>query len=71
MIFQELTDFLDKVEHGEYGIWMVNCENDGSQEYPIKMQYVNYGEAEVAFERAVYSFSDEHSEYEIITMEPL
>lgn len=42
-MFQELTGFIERLDSEEHGNWVIDKENDGSQEHPIQMPYVNYG----------------------------
>ena len=59
-MFQELTGFIERLDSEEHGNWVIDKENDGSQEHPIQMPYVNYGREAIAFKDAVYKFVDEH-----------
>lgn len=42
-MFQELTDFIERLDSEENGNWVIDKENDGSPEHSIQMPYVNYG----------------------------
>ena len=64
-MFQELTGFIERLDSEEHGNWVIDKENDGSQEHPIQMPYVNYGREAIAFKDAVYKFVDEHPEYDM------
>lgn len=64
-MFQELTDFIERLNGEEHGNWVIDKENDGSPEHPIQMPYVNYGREAITFEDAVYKFVDVHPEYDM------
>ena len=35
-MFQKLTDFIERMDNEEHGTWVINRENDGSPEHPIR-----------------------------------
>lgn len=64
-MYEKLTALLPDLIPGEYGHWVVDCENDGSLEHPIHMPYVSYGKVMSDLLRVVYDFVDQHPEMEL------
>ena len=63
--FQSLTKYISLISKDDIGAWVIDRENDGSMEHPIHFPFVNYSEMVDQFVEDVYSFSDEHPEFEL------
>ena len=61
-MYEKLTVFLPKLQNDQFGLWHTDKENDGSAEHPIHLPFVDYSKIVCEFEKAVYSFVDEHEE---------
>lgn len=65
-MFESLTRYLSDLDKAEgYGDWIVDRESKGTMDDPIQMPYVDYGRVVVDVEQAIYSFVDEHPEFEL------
>ena len=65
-MFESLTKHLSAIEKAEgFGNWVVDRESKGTKDNPTQMPYVNYGMTVTDVEQAVYTFVDEHPEYEL------
>lgn len=60
--YKSLTDFLPKLEGGNYGDWIIDHENDGTPEHPIHMPFVHYHQAVEDLVEAIYRCVDEHED---------
>lgn len=63
-MFEELTALLPKLQNN-YGKWIVDRENDGTQEHPIQFPFVAYTKMVKEFTDKVYRFVDEHKDLEL------
>ena len=41
-MYENLTKYLDKFTGTEFGTWIVDKKNDGTQEHPLEFPFVNY-----------------------------
>ena len=64
-MFEELVGLIDKIKDDSIGEWIVDKENDGTSEHPIQMPFVAYSRVVTQFEQAVYSFEEDHPEFEL------
>lgn len=66
LVFESLTKHLPAIEKAEgIGNWVVDRDSKGTMDDPIQMPYVNYGRTVMDVEQAIYTFVDEHPEYEL------
>ncbi len=61
-MYENLTKYLDKFTGTEFGTWIVDKKNDGTQEHPLEFPFVNYSRVVDQFIHNVYSFVDNHEE---------
>ena len=64
-MYQTLTDYLPEIESDVFGKWIVDKDNDGTPENPIQMPYVEYSQVVKRFIHDIYSFQENHPEYEL------
>lgn len=64
-IYKTLTAYLPKLEADNFGKWIIDSESKGTLENPIKMPYVSYSRMARHFTDDVYTFADEHREYDL------
>ena len=64
-MFESLMCFIPNIRSTEIGKWIVDRENDGSPEHPIRLPYVSYDRVVSDFVQAVYRFVDEHKAMEL------
>ena len=64
-MFEDLVGLIDKIRDDSIGEWIVDKENDGTSEHPIRMPFVAYSRVVKQFEYAVYSFAEGHPEFEL------
>lgn len=70
-IFNELTVFIDKFYNIEYGRWIIDNKNDGSQEHPMQIPYTRYADSVYDFIDAVYTFQSNHPELNLTHYEEI
>ena len=63
--FESLTKYISSIPKDDIGTWVIDRENDGTKEHPIHFPFVNYSEMVDHFVADVYSFHDEHPEFEL------
>lgn len=63
-VFSELIDLIPSITQENYGNWIIDRENDGSEEHPIQMPYVSYSAPIENFIDTLYRFCESHPEYE-------
>ena len=64
-MFETLTAFLPRLQSSKYGKWIIDRENDGSPDHPIRFPFVAYDKTVIDFEKTAYRFVDEHKEMEL------
>ena len=64
-MYETLTSLLPRMQTADYGEWVIDRENDGSPEHPIKLPFVVYGRVVSDLEKAIYRFIDEHKEMKL------
>lgn len=64
-MFEKMVNLLDKIKDDSIGEWVVDKENDGTNEHPIQMPYVAYSNVVHEFEGLVYHFERSHPEFEL------
>ena len=62
--FTELTAFLPILRNDPFGEWVVDRENDGSPEHPIRLPFVRYTAGVDRFVKTLYRFCDAHPEFD-------
>ena len=62
-MYQTLTDYLSEMESDGFGKWIVDKDNDGTPENPIRLPYVKYSQVVRRFIHDIYSFQENHPEY--------
>ena len=62
-MYECLTALIPALQSDNYGKWIIDKENDGTQEHPIQFPFVNYGEVVRKLENEIYHFEQEHSEF--------
>jgi hypothetical protein len=62
--FDELTKYIPLIKDDSFGDWIIDKENDGSPEHPIRMPFVHYSEIVSQFHHDLYEFCEAHPEYE-------
>ena len=54
--FDILTKYINRIQAGSLGKWVIDKENDGTPEHPIQMPFVDYSEMVHNFIDDVYKF---------------
>ena len=62
-MYECLTALIPALQSDNYGKWIIDKENDGTQEHSIQFPFVNYGEVVRKLENEIYHFEQEHSEF--------
>ena len=62
--FDVLTKYISMIQSDSIGEWIIDKENDGTQEHPIQMPFVGYSKMVDSFQDDLYTFCEEHPEYE-------
>lgn len=60
--FHVLTDYIPAFETDSLGEWVIDRENDGTPERPLRMPFVNYSETVSRFLDDFYAFAEQHEE---------
>lgn len=63
--FESLTKYIPMLREDYFGEWVIDQENDGTDERPIQMPFVNYSETVRHFIEDVYTFAEHHQEMEL------
>ncbi|MEH7650903.1 DUF6508 domain-containing protein [Bacillus safensis] len=63
--FESLTKYIQMLREDHFGEWVIDQENDGTDERPIQMPFVNYSETVRHFIEDVYTFAEHHQEMEL------
>ncbi|MCM2990417.1 DUF6508 domain-containing protein [Bacillus safensis] len=63
--FESLTKYIPMLREDHFGEWVIDQENDGTDEHPIQMPFVNYSETVRHFIEDVYTFAEHHQEMEL------
>ncbi len=63
--FDALTKYIPILEGHEAGNWVIDRENDGTSEHPIRMPYVDYSLPVIQFEDAVYKAVDKYPDMKL------
>lgn len=63
--FESLTKYIQMLREDHFGEWVIDQENDGTDERPIQMPFVNYSETVCHFIDDVYTFAEHHQEMEL------
>ena len=61
-MYEKLTAFFPKFSSENYGEWIFDQENDGSEEHPIHLPFVAYDDTVTEFVKVVYDFVNNHEE---------
>ena len=61
--YEKLTTFLSNFAENRFGDWVVDQENDGTEEHPIQLPFVNYDSVVYEFVDAVYTFINTHNTF--------
>ncbi|OWR30737.1 hypothetical protein CDO73_09075 [Saccharibacillus sp. O23] len=64
-LFDTLTRHLPMLETEPAGEWIIDRENDGTPERPLRMPFVSYSETMSRFLDDFYSFAEDHEEMEL------
>lgn len=64
-MYESLVCFIDRLKEDSIGEFIIDTENDGTPEHPIQIPYVTYSQIVNQFVDAVYSFNNNHPEYEL------
>ena len=64
-MFEALTACLPDLEKEESGEWIIDKENDGTPEHPKQFAFVDYSDAAMKVELAIYSIVDNHPELDL------
>lgn len=62
--FDILTKYISMIQSDSIGEWIIDKENDGTPEHPIQMPFVGYSKMVDSFQEDLYTFCEEHPEYE-------
>lgn len=60
---EQLTTFLSQFTENHFGDWFFDEENDGSEDHPMQLPFVNYDSVVYEFVDAVYTFIDTHKTF--------
>ncbi|OWA34015.1 hypothetical protein B9G55_16905 [Saccharibacillus sp. O16] len=63
--FNVLTDYIPILETEPSGEWIIDRENDGTPERPLRMPFVSYSETVSRFLDDFYAFAEQHEEMEL------
>ncbi len=63
--FEILTRYLPILETDPFGEWVIDRENDGTPERPLRMPFVNYSETVSRFLDDFYAFAEQHEQMEL------
>ncbi|WP_261806271.1 DUF6508 domain-containing protein [Lapidilactobacillus luobeiensis] len=63
--FDILTKYIPLIQSDSIGEWIVDKENDGTPEHPIKMPFVSYSEMVDKFIDDIYSFEEDNKDMEM------
>lgn len=63
--FVILTKYLSQLAKTEYGNWIIDKENKGTVENPIRMSFVNYSDFVSAFIQDVYKTIDDNEDMDL------
>lgn len=63
--FEILTKYIPMLQEDHIGEWVIDQENDGTDERPIQMPFVNYSETVQRLIDDVYTFAEQHQEMEL------
>ena len=61
-MYESLTAYLPRLQNIEYGKWIIDKENDGTPEHPIRAPFVAYSKEVDEFVDSIYSFVESHEE---------
>ena len=62
--YAELTAFISKIKDNTFGEWIIDRENDGTLEHPIRMPFVNYSGIVDEFIETLYQYCEAHPEFD-------
>ena len=63
--FDILTKYINRIQAGSLGKWVIDKENDGTPEHPIQMPFVDYSEMVHNFIDDVYTFEKSNKDMEL------
>ena len=63
--FDILTKYIPLIQEDKIGDWIIDKENDGTEEHPIQMPFVDYSEMVNSFVDDVYIFKENNEEIEL------
>ena len=63
--FERMTKYIPLMKEDAFGEWVIDHENDGTQERPMRMPFVHYSDMVKGFIQDVYQFKKEHEDYEL------
>ncbi|WP_062353007.1 DUF6508 domain-containing protein [Bacillus kwashiorkori] len=60
-----LTKYIPLIQTDSIGEWIIDKKNEGTQEHPIQMAFVNYSEVVHNFISDVYAFEESNKDMEL------
>lgn len=72
-MFEKLISYLPELEgeNKEFGEWIIDRKNDGSQEHPIQMPFVRFGPVMEGIYWAVYDIVEQHRELDLFNYQEI
>lgn len=62
---ESIIKYLPMLNEKEYGDWVIDKDNDGTKEHPVRMSFVRYNEIVPKFVKDVSDFVDENKDFEL------
>ena len=63
--FEILTQYIPQLKGDKFGEWIIDRENDGTEEYPIQMPFVSYSQIVDSFIDSVYQFIESNKDMQL------
>ena len=63
--FEMLTQYIPQLKGDKFGEWIIDRENDGTEEHPIQMPFVSYSEIVYSFIDSVCKFMESNKDMQL------
>ena len=63
--FEMLTQYIPQLKGDKFGEWIIDRENDGTEEHPIQMPFVSYSQIVDSFIDSVYQFMESNKDMQL------